>query len=69
MIMKSCNVQTKEYDLQAKAYSTICTHHKLRNSNENNIPIFRECIWISDRIWCKNISAEHTTTEKYDNNG
>ena len=33
MIMAWCNVQTNEYDLQAKAYPTICTHHKLHNNN------------------------------------
>ena len=35
MIMRWSNVQTNEYDLQAKTYPTICTHHKLHNINEN----------------------------------
>ena len=40
MIMRLCNVQTNEYDLQAKTYPTICTHHKLHNTNENKSPVF-----------------------------
>ena len=36
--MRWCNVQTNEYDPQAKTYPTICTHHKLHNNNENKIP-------------------------------
>ena len=35
MIMGWCNVQTNEYDLQAKTHPTICTHHKLHNTNDN----------------------------------
>ena len=27
-------------DLQAKTYSTICTHHKLRHNIENKIPVW-----------------------------
>ena len=37
MIMRRCNVQTNEYDLQAKTYPTICAHHKLRTNNEKKI--------------------------------
>ena len=33
-----------EYDLQAKTYPTICSHHKLHNDNENKYPVFPECI-------------------------
>ena len=40
MIMGWCNVHTNEYDPQAKTYRTICTHHKLRNNNENKISFF-----------------------------
>ena len=42
MMMRWCNVQTNEYDLQAKTYPTICTRHKLRNDNENKVPVFPE---------------------------
>ena len=45
MIMRWRNVQTNEYDLQAKTYSTIYTHHKLHNANENKFPFFPECIY------------------------
>ena len=45
MIMRGCNVQTNEYDLQAKTYPNICTHHKLHNTNENKFPVFPECIY------------------------
>ena len=45
MIMRWCNVQTNEYDLQAKTYPTICIHHKLHNTNENKFPVFPECIY------------------------
>ena len=44
MIMRWFNVQTNEYDLHAKTYLTICTHHKLHNTNENKFPVFPECI-------------------------
>ena len=67
MIMRWCNIQTYEYDPQAKMYPNICTHHKLHNNDENKIPIFPGCIWINDRIWC-NKHLKHTTTE-IDNNG
>ena len=40
--MRWCNVQTNLYDLQAKTYPTICTHHKLHNNTENKIPVFPE---------------------------
>ena len=67
--MRWCTVQTNEYDLQAKTYPTICTHHKLHNNNENKFPfIFRNDYAISDRIWC-NKHLRHITTEKYDNSG
>ena len=59
MIMRWCNVQTNEYDLQAKTYPTICTHYKLHNTNENKFPVFPGYIY---NKW-------HTTTEKYENNG
>ena len=50
MIMRWCNVQTNEYDLQAKTYLTTWTQHKLRNDNENKMPVFPEYIYtISDR--------------------
>ena len=35
-------VQTHEYDLEAKTYPTIWTHHKLRNSNANKIPVYKK---------------------------
>ena len=44
MIMSWRNVQTNEYDLQAKTYMTICTRHKLRDNNENKIQVFPECV-------------------------
>ena len=31
-------MQTNEYDPQA--ITTICTHHKLHNNDENKIPVF-----------------------------
>ena len=69
MIMRWCTVQTNEYDLQAKTYPNICTHHKLRINNENKFPVFARNVYgISDRIW-RNKHLRHTTTEKYDNNG
>ena len=39
MIMRWSTVQTNEYDLQAKTYPNICTHHKLHNNNENKFPV------------------------------
>ena len=39
-----CDVHTNEYDLQAVTYPTTCPHHKLRNNDENKIPVFPECI-------------------------
>ena len=42
--MSWCNVQTNEYDMQAKMYPTICTHHKLLSNKETKISIFPECI-------------------------
>ena len=38
VIMRWCNVQTNEYDLEAKTRPTIYTHHKLHNTNENKFP-------------------------------
>ena len=37
-------VQTNKYDLQAKTYPNIRTHHKLHNNNENKFPGFPERI-------------------------
>ena len=68
MIMRWCNAQTNEYDLQAKTYPTVCTHHKLHNTNKYKFPVSRNVYTISDRIWC-NKHLRHTTTEKYENNG
>ena len=48
--MRWCNVQTKEYNLQAKTNLTICTHYKQHNNNENKIPVSRNVYAISDRI-------------------
>ena len=31
--------------MQAETYPTICTHHKLHNTNENKFPVFPECIY------------------------
>ena len=45
MIMRWCNVQTNEHDLQAKTYPNICTHHKLHNNNENKIMGNRDVIF------------------------
>ena len=45
MIMRCCNVQKNWYDLQAKTYPTICTHHKLHYTNENKFPVFPECMY------------------------
>ena len=42
--MKWCNVQTNKNDLQAKMYPTNCTYNKLHNNNENEFPVFPECI-------------------------
>ena len=44
MIMRRCTVETNEYDLQAKMYPNICTHHKLHNNYENKFPVFPERI-------------------------
>ena len=40
MIMRWCNVQINVDDLQAKTYPTICTHHKLHNTNEKKFLVF-----------------------------
>ena len=47
--MRSRNMPINEYDLQAKTYPTTCTHHRLRNNDKNKIPIFPECITISNK--------------------
>ena len=46
MIIRWCNVQIDEYDLQAETYPNICTHHKLHNTNENSFAMD------SKRWWC-----------------
>ena len=68
VIMRWCNVQRNEYDLQDKTYPIVCTHHKLHNNNENKFPVSRNVYAISSGIWY-NKHLRHTTTEKYDNNG
>ena len=68
MIMRWCTVQTNEYDLQAKTYPNIFTHHKLHNDNEKNSRLSLNEYAISDRISC-NKHLRHTTMEKYDNDG
>ena len=60
--MKWCTIQTNEYDLQAKTYPNICTHHKLHNNNESNSRFSRNVYAISDRIWWNN-HLRNTTTE------
>ena len=66
MIMRWCTVHTNEYDLQAKTYQNICTHHKLHNDNENKFRVFLERICNKRQKYdVTNISG----TEKYDNNG
>ena len=40
--MRWCNEQINEYDIQAKTYPTICTHHKPHNNDENRFPVFPE---------------------------
>ena len=50
--MRCCNVQINEYDLQAKTYPTICTHHTLHNTDESKFQVSRNVYTISDRIWC-----------------
>ena len=62
-----CNVQTDEYDLQAKRYPIICTHHKLHNNNKLKSRFSRNVYAISGSIWC-NTHLRHTTTEKKENN-
>ena len=57
------NVQTNEYDLQAKTYPTICTYHKLRNNNENKVPVFPKCIcnkW-QNMMWQTSQAHNHGT--------
>ena len=60
MIMRWCNVQTNEYDLQAIINCRILMKTNFRFS--------RNVYTISDRIWW-NKHLRHTTTEKYGNNG
>ena len=67
--MKWCTVQTNEYNLQAKTYPNVCTHHKLHNNNENKFPVIpeRRCnkwqVDTSDLIiiitWAMDISFIH----------
>ena len=66
MIMRWCNVQTKEHDLQAKTYPTICTHPKLTTIINTKSQFSRNVYAISDRMWC-NKHLRHTTTEKSGN--
>ena len=62
MIMRWCNVQTNEYDLQAKTYPTICIHQKLHNTNERNerneimYVLSGRTLYVLTRIllWCSN---------------
>ena len=37
VIVRWRNVQINKYDLRAKTYPTIYTHHKLHNNNEKQI--------------------------------
>ena len=50
ILMRWCNVQINEYDLEANMYPTICTNHKLHNDNGKKIPVFRNVYAISNRI-------------------
>ena len=53
-----CNVQTNEYDLQARTYPTICTHLELRDNNENKKTQFSRNVYaISDRYDVTNFSG------------
>ena len=63
--MRWCNVQTKEYDLQAKTYPTICTYHKLCNNNESKFPIFPECIFTCLHITNTMLAAALETLTKW----
>ena len=45
IILRRCDVQTNQYDLQDKTYPTIYTYHKLHSTNENKFPVFPECIY------------------------
>ena len=44
IIMRWCNVQINEYDLQAKMHPVIFAHQKLHNNNENKFPVFSELL-------------------------
>ena len=68
MIMRWCIVKTNEYDLQAKTYPTICTHHKLHNSNENKFSVLPECIYNKWQNMMPQTSEAHNHG-KYENNG
>ena len=50
-IIRDCNVQTNEYDLQAIMYPTICTHHRLNRNNGNKTPDFPWYIWNKRLEW------------------
>ena len=67
MIMKLCNMQTNEYDLQVITYPSFGIGHRLHSSNENNNPAFPGSTW-SD--W-QNMMEQPPQTynhAKYDNN-
>ena len=68
MIGRLCNEQTNEYDLQAKTYRTICTHHKLSNNNEKKIPGFPKYINAINGSFGCNKHLKRTTAEKYGSN-
>ena len=68
MKMRWCTVQTNEYDLQAKTYPNICTHHKLHNDNENKFPVFPERIYDKRQNMMQQSSQAHNYG-KYYNNG
>ena len=68
MIMRWCTVQTNEYDLQAKTFPNICTHHKLHNNDENKFPVLPERICNKWQNMMQQTSQAHNHG-KYDNNG
>ena len=68
MIMSCCNVQINEYDIQAKTYPTICTHHKLHKINENKLPYFSALAPLSIPIICQlNQDIANKTNSLHDN--
>ena len=50
MIMSWYSTQRNEYDLQAKTCTTICSHHKLHNTNENKIRFHHGATYL-EAIW------------------